>query len=115
MRYDVGSLGDFPEAGVRVVDAGGEEIGVVRWRGELFAVRNVCPHQLGPVARGPLRQRLVADSVGDPRPDPDTPVLACPWHGWEFDVRTGRPLAGVARVRTYQVEVEDGRVVVAKR
>ena len=112
MRCDVGALDEFPEAGVRVVDAGGEEVGVIRWRGEVFAVRNLCPHQLGPVARGPVRSRLAAEAVGAMCVEQETPILACPWHGWEFDVRTGRPLAGSARVRTYSVEVEAGRVVV---
>ena len=42
-------------------------------------------------------------------------VLRCPWHGWEFDLETGEKLFDVterARVRTYPVSVEDGRVVI---
>ena len=40
--------------------------------------------------------------------------LSCPWHGWEYDVRTGRSLCEPekVRVRTYPARVEDGRVLV---
>jgi nitrite reductase/ring-hydroxylating ferredoxin subunit len=44
--------------------------------------------------------------------DDSKPVIACAWHGWEFDVRTGRAVWGKPsfRVRTYPVRVETGRV-----
>jgi nitrite reductase (NADH) small subunit len=45
-----------------------------------------------------------------------TPVIACPWHGWEFDVRTGVSLwDDHYRVRTYPAHVSNGRVLVDLR
>ena len=43
----------------------------------------------------------------------DDRVLRCPWHGWEFDLETGRSLLEPDRVglRTYRVEVRDGLVI----
>ncbi len=43
----------------------------------------------------------------------EAPVIACPWHGWEFDLRTGRAVSDPRyRVRTFPVRVEAGRVLV---
>jgi nitrite reductase/ring-hydroxylating ferredoxin subunit len=114
VRQDVGADDDFLEGRVRVVEAGGWEVGIVRWQGRFYAVRNVCPHEAGPVCRGLVKPHLV--SGGGPGlmgVDDDVPVLACPWHGWEFDVRDGRCLSGDERgVRTYPVSRENGRVLV---
>jgi nitrite reductase (NADH) small subunit len=109
---DVGALGDFPEASVKIVLVNRREIGLVHWHGQLYALRNLCPHQLGPLCRGLLRPRLMsAGGAEGLRVDEDMPVLACPWHGWEFEVKTGMSLAGHPyRVGTYPVKVEDGRV-----
>src|SRR6201999_1087506 len=92
------------------------QVGVIRWRDEFFALRNICPHQYGPVCRGYTMLKIVTrpDDVGTMDVDDDTLVLTCPWHGWEFDVRTGRAAwADVpARLRTFAVQVENGRVLI---
>jgi nitrite reductase/ring-hydroxylating ferredoxin subunit len=114
---DVGGLDDFPPRSVTVVPAGRVEIGVVRWDGDaVYALRNLCPHARGPVCAGRLGPKIVASGADPLGLDVDeaSPVIACAWHGWEFDVRTGQALwAGSRyRVRTYPVTVEAGRVLV---
>ena len=115
---EVGSLDDFPPRTVTVVPAAGVEVGIVRWDGdEVYALRNVCPHALGPVCAGRLGPKIVAPR-GEPMGldvDESCPVIACAWHGWEFDVRTGQAVWPDARmrVRTYPARVEAGRVLVA--
>ena len=116
MTVDVGAVGDFEDRSVTLVRAEGREIGIVHWRGEIYAVSNVCTHQRGPLCRGTLGGRLTAASPGTMELDDETPVLACPWHGWEFDVRTGRALWDERyAVRTYDARVEGGRVLVELR
>ena len=113
---DVGALSDFGERDVRVVFAEGREIGIVRWGGSVYAVANVCPHQRGPVCRGMLGGRLTGSAPGTMEMDDDTPVLGCPWHGWEFDLRTGRALWDERYgVRTFPARVQNGRVLVEMR
>lgn len=110
---DVGAVAEFPERAVTIVRADGREVGIVRWDGEVYALANVCTHQRGPLCRGTLSARLTASAPGTMELDDETPVLACPWHGWEFDVRTGRALWDERyAVRTYDARVEDGRVLV---
>jgi 3-phenylpropionate/trans-cinnamate dioxygenase ferredoxin subunit len=96
-----------------VARIGGREIGVVRdpVDGQLFGVRNRCPHQGGPLCRGTVCDR----TVGMPGryAVSGRPVLRCPWHGWEFDLETGLCCDDPAlRVAVYPVLVRDGRVLV---
>jgi nitrite reductase/ring-hydroxylating ferredoxin subunit len=113
MTVDVGQLDDFRDGQVTIVVVNGREIGVVRWFENVFALANLCAHQRGPLCRGTLSPRLESREPGSMELAEGAPVIACPWHGWEFDVRTGRAVwdEGYA-VRTYPVQVEDGRILV---
>jgi nitrite reductase/ring-hydroxylating ferredoxin subunit len=111
--HDVGALDELRGAGGVVVRIGGREIGVLAdpVTGDVHAVRNRCPHHGAPLCRGTLRTRLEGApggyALGDRR------VLACPWHGWEFDLASGRCIDDARmRVATYPVRVDDGRVLV---
>ena len=116
MIVDAGPLEEFREREVTIVRLDGREVGIVRWDGDIYALANVCVHQRGPLCRGTLSARLDAPVPGAMELDEAAPVLACPWHGWEFDVRTGRALWDRRyRVRTYRAHVEDGRVLVELR
>lgn len=92
----------------------GRSIGVFNVGGELFAVRNACPHQGGPLCQGVLSGRAAPGRPGEYRYVRRGEILRCPWHGWEFDIRTGRSEFDPTgtRVRTYPVRIEDGSVVV---
>ena len=112
MSIDVGAVADFEERRVRIVTAAGHEIGVLRWQGRFFAVHNRCPHQKGPLCLGIVSGRLVSSAPGSMDVDEDIPVIACPWHGWEFDLERGRALweEGYA-AKVVPVRVEKGRVL----
>jgi nitrite reductase/ring-hydroxylating ferredoxin subunit len=104
----------LPERGrVRVVDAGGRRVGLL-WIGEeLHALADSCPHRGAPLcSAGQLVPRLDYGDGGPERRD-DATMIRCPWHRWEFDVRTGAcPEAPSMRVRRYRVWREDGDIVV---
>jgi nitrite reductase/ring-hydroxylating ferredoxin subunit len=111
--HDIGPAAAVEQGGAVVARVGGREIGVVAdpATGRLHAVRNRCPHHGAPLCQGTLRARMAgppgAYELGARR------VLACPWHGWEFDLETGRcPDDARMRVATYPVRVEDGRLLV---
>ena len=109
-RHVVARAADVPPGGRTIVRVAGREIGLFNVGGEYFALRNRCPHQGGPLCTGRLSGWLESGEVG--RYDYSRPgeVLRCPWHGWEFDVRTGQswfdPLR--TRVRSYDVAVVPG-------
>lgn len=112
MTVDVGPVADFTDRRFRIVQAGGHEVGVLRWQDRFFAVHNRCPHQSGPLCLGVVSGRLESQGPGSMEVDDERPVIACPWHGWEFDLARGRALweDGYA-VKVVPVHVENGRVL----
>jgi nitrite reductase/ring-hydroxylating ferredoxin subunit len=113
----VGRLADFPEGTHRVVRVGRREIGVFNIRGRFYGLPNLCPHQTGPLCEGRRATgTLVADAEGGWRPrwTMEGEVIACPWHGLEYHVPTGRCLAyPEIRLRRYDVSVRGEDVVVS--
>jgi nitrite reductase/ring-hydroxylating ferredoxin subunit len=95
----------------KLVTIGGRSIGVFNVGGEYYALRNRCPHQGGPLCEGfqfaPVRATAPGQSYA--RGDDGT-IIRCPWHGWEFDVRTGGSWFDPQRmrVRSYPTRVQDG-------
>jgi nitrite reductase/ring-hydroxylating ferredoxin subunit len=97
--WDVGASDEVAERGRLVVTlgggAGGVTVGVFRFGGRLYAYENVCAHQGGPACQGRIvsrvRERLDAQqrSLGTVF-DESTMHIVCPWHGFEYDVTTGR-------------------------
>jgi nitrite reductase/ring-hydroxylating ferredoxin subunit len=108
---DVGALEDFALRELVLVDVAGIEVGILRWESdEVYAVQNRCPHMGGPLCYGHVGPRLEG-VPGAVTADYSDPVVACPWHHWEFHVKTGRSLFDESyRIKTYPVTVEDGRI-----
>ena len=107
-RHVVARLRDFPPGSRRIVDAGGRSIGVFNLRGELLALRSSCPHQGAPLCLGIILGRTDATRPFEVTYLEDQDIIKCPWHGWEFDIRTGRSVFNPhrVRVRSYEVTVE---------
>jgi 3-phenylpropionate/trans-cinnamate dioxygenase ferredoxin subunit len=114
MFVDIGPFDELKEGRPKLVQVAGREVGVIRWQDEVFALRNICPHQYGPVCGGHAMPLIVAGDDGEIDIDDSCLVVVCPWHGWEFDARTGRAAWGEAayRLKVYPAKVERGRVLV---
>jgi nitrite reductase (NADH) small subunit len=90
---------DVPPGTVTRVEAGGEPIALVNLDGTFYALQGKCLHLEGPLGEGRIELEH---------------YLTCPWHGWKYDVRTGRNDFDLAiEARTYEVHVENGDVKVA--
>ena len=109
----LGPADELPPGSRRVVDVDGRSIGVLNVNGQLYGVRNTCPHQGGPLCSGVVGGTMVNSEPQEWVVGLEGRVLRCPWHGWEFDLETGRALfdGERARVRVYPVSVEDGQVL----
>lgn len=85
--------------------------------GEYFAVADNCPHQGASMCRGRLDGMIVSDSPGRYGWRRDGEILRCPWHAWEFDIRTGANVWGEEGVRlaSYPVTIGDGQVRIHTR
>lgn len=114
-QINVGTVDDFPVGTFQPVKVGEREIHVLRAaNGDFFAIRNSCPHRGAPICMGKLRGTMMPSEPGTLSYGMDGLVIACPWHGIEFDLRTGEPVFTNYRKRlvTYPVTVKYGAVFV---
>jgi nitrite reductase (NADH) small subunit len=115
--HRVARVDEIPRRGGLIVSVRGAEVGVFRVGARLVAWRNVCPHFAAPVCRGTVAGTALPSRVHEYAYGRDGEVLQCPWHGWEFDLLTGRHLAvgSRARLRPYPVEIHGDDVYIAAR
>jgi nitrite reductase/ring-hydroxylating ferredoxin subunit len=113
-KHVIGPARELPPGSRKLVDIDGRAIVIFNINGELFALLNRCPHQGGNLSEGRLIGLVEATEPGVYRYSRHGEILRCPWHGWEFDVRTGKSRCDPARTRTkiYDVGVEAGKNLV---
>jgi nitrite reductase (NADH) small subunit len=113
MKHALFPLDELEPGQKRAVTLGATAIIVIRSTGgDVYALRNICPHRGPKLTRGTLTNAVTGDRHGEYRISTRA-TLRCPWHGFEFDAATGVCLGDPAmRVRTYPVEVVDGMVVI---
>ncbi len=109
-KHIVGKVSELPVGARKIIDVNGRSIGVFNIHGEYYAVRNACPHQLAPLCMGHITGTTLPSKPGEYIWDRDGEIVRCPWHGWEFDLKTGRSIFNPhkMRVKTYEVTVERG-------
>ena len=113
----VARVSELPPGERKIVEVEGRSIDVFNVHGTFYALRNVCPHQGGPLCLGVLDGTALPSAPGEYRWGREGEILRCPWHGWEFDVTNGRSIFNPhkTRVRRYDVTVgtsadEDPRI-----
>ena len=117
-RIRVGAVAEFQDGDRKLVPVRGFQIGVFYVEGRFVAYENRCLHQGGPVCEGRYFPRMTAvispeGRVLGERYDRSEPHLVCPWHGWEYDLRSGHFCGNLARrLRSYPVELEGDDVYV---
>ena len=112
----VGRVDDFAPGRFVIVQARRWELGITRHADEEFrAVRNACPHKGAPKCRGIIGGTWPPSEPGELAYDRDGEVLVCPWHGYEYDLRTGTEMfqKTPTRLRLFPVTVRDGEVFVS--
>lgn len=83
-------ISEVPPGTIQELQLDGKNVAVANVGGKFFAIDNTCLHRGGPLGQGVLEGK----------------VVTCPWHGWEYDVTSGKttmnPAVGVS---CYAVEV----------
>ena len=90
------AVGEIAPGTGKTVTAGGKELAVFNVEGTFHVIDNECPHRGGPLGEGELEGCL----------------LTCPWHAWQFDVRTGESVTDDSKVAVYPCKVEGDQVLV---
>jgi nitrite reductase (NADH) small subunit len=88
---------EVPAGTVQEIQVAGKAVALAHVDGKFYAIDNTCLHRGGPLGQGSLEGRIVT----------------CPWHGWEYDVTTGKvvqnPSAGVS---CYPTEIRGEEVFI---
>ena len=113
-RHVVAAVGEIAPGGKKLTKIKGREIGVFNVGGEFFALSNRCPHAGGALCEGRVVALVQSNGPGDYRLSRLGEFLRCPWHGWEFDIRTGQSWCDPndLKVRQFKVAVEPGAELV---
>jgi nitrite reductase/ring-hydroxylating ferredoxin subunit len=119
-EVNIGPASEFADPGRKVLDFDGIEVGVYKVGGGFYAYLNHCPHMGGPACQGKMMPK-VEEIIADDRTSKGQAFskqqinIVCPWHGYEFDARTGVHTGNPKlRLRPMQVRVSaDGDVIVA--
>jgi len=91
-------LQDLAPGSCRLVNVAGRDLALFNVNGEFFCLDNTCLHRGGPLGDGFL----------------DGDIVTCPWHGWQYNVRTGELLIDPSvKIATYLVRLEGNEIQVA--
>ena len=115
-KHVVAAAREIPPGGRKLVTVKGRPIAIFNIGGEYFGLLNRCPHQGGSLVDGKLIGLVEAGAPGEYRYCRRGEILRCPWHGWEFDIRTGQSCTDPEKIkaRHYDVAVEPGEKLMAE-
>ena len=92
------SLAELEPGACKAVEVSGKTVALFNVAGSVYCLDNTCLHRGGPLGEGTLE--------GD--------VVTCPWHLWQYNVRTGANLMNpTIKVASYAVQVEGDDISVA--
>jgi nitrite reductase/ring-hydroxylating ferredoxin subunit len=112
-RHLIAAVDELPPGTRKFLTIDGRPIAVFNIKGEFFGLLNRCPHQGAALCEGPLIGLAQSSDPGTIEYTKLGEIIRCPWHGWEFDIRTGRSYCDPKRFRAkaYPVNIESGASV----
>lgn len=112
-KHIVAKAGDFREGDKLLVEIDGRPIGIYLVDNQFYALLNRCPHLGGPLCKGDLVHEVASTIPGEIRFDAAHTFVTCPWHNWEFDIKTGQSYWNPKgmRARPFPIGVESGRAL----
>jgi 3-phenylpropionate/trans-cinnamate dioxygenase ferredoxin subunit len=113
-KHIVAPVAEIPPGGRKLTKVNGRAIVVFNVGGEFFALSDRCPHKGGSLSQGRLTGLVQSSVPGEYHYGRRGEIIRCPWHSWEFDIRTGRSWCDPERIRARQfsVRVESGASLV---
>jgi 3-phenylpropionate/trans-cinnamate dioxygenase ferredoxin subunit len=112
-RHVIGPAAEIAPGERRVVEVDGKKIVLFNLDGEFFALSDRCPHQGGSLSQGKSIALIQSPCPGEYSYSRSGEFVRCPWHAWEFDIRTGKSQFDPRRmkVRTFPACVEKGEAL----
>ena len=100
--FDAIKLQNGSSTHIELTDNLNDDVAIFRIGDELFAVSNVCPHK---------HTQEIYDGLVE------NYIVSCPFHGWEFDLRTGEnknPKFSTKSLKTYTIIQKDNKLYIKK-
>ena len=109
-RHVIAPVDELPPGTRKFLTIDERPIAIFNIKGEFFGLLNRCPHQGAALCEGPLIGLAQSSDPGEIEYTRLGEILRCPWHGWEFDIRTGQSWCEPddVKARSYNVTVEAG-------
>ncbi|TBL71571.1 Rieske (2Fe-2S) protein [Paenibacillus thalictri] len=107
-RHVVCNVKELPDGSSKIVSLENRSIGVFHVKSRFYALKNSCPHQGAPLCVGTVTGMTLPSLPGEYLYGKEGEIVRCPWHGWEFDILTGKSIYDPRKclVKTYDVAVE---------
>lgn len=107
-KHIVARVNEIPAGGRKIVEINGRSIGIFNINGEFFALLNRCPHEGAELCTGTVTGLRQSEKPGEYQWNRPGEIVRCPWHGWEFDIKTGQSWFDPTkvRVRPYPATIE---------
>src|SRR5438309_2120479 len=93
----VAKVSEIPEGTGKTFQVDGRAVAVFHIGGQVYALDNTCLHRGGPLGEGTVEDGKVT----------------CPWHHWQYDVRSGQRVGFEQKVAAHQAKLEGEDVLVA--
>ncbi len=101
---EVALLTDLPEGSQKIFSIGSQKIALFHFDGKISAIGNACLHKAGPLGQGLVEKKY------------DGYYVTCPWHGWEYNIKTGTAPPGyLDQQALYEIKIEDGKIFVSDK
>ena len=103
MEYiKVCSLTDLPPGSQKIVEVGVHKVALFHFNNAITAIANACLHKAGPLGLGLVEKKY------------DGLYVTCPWHGWEYNIKTGSAPPGFKdQQAVYEVKIEAGEILLS--
>ena len=96
------SVNELPLNSQKIVECGSHKVALFHYNNEITAIANACLHKAGPLGLGLVEMKY------------DGYYITCPWHGWEYNIKTGSAPPGFKdQQAVYDVKVEEGNILIS--
>jgi len=95
-------LADLPNDSQKIVQVGAQKVVLFHFNNEITAIANACLHKAGPLGLGLVEKKY------------DGLYVTCPWHGWEYNIKTGSAPPGFKDQQAlYEVKLEGDDILIS--
>lgn len=96
------SLSELPPGSQKIVQCGAQKVALFHFNNEITAIANACLHKAGPLGLGSVAAKY------------DGHYVSCPWHGWEYNIKTGSAPPGYEdQQAVYEVKIDGDDILLS--